>query len=597
MKNTNFQKHYSRVDYFETFSFLQDEQEMFSEIYLKFSSTLFENYFENWFEKSKKESVFCYYRSRNTENFYSKNNNYKGQNFSYYLWTLLSSILLFFAGKCYSFPVTRFCNSYLASNIGVGVVWVQPGLEKAISPTNPILEMAVLPGNPIIVESTKSGFMMRLTEHAPRRNSTIVAGLEPKTSITSRRGFSSISRPSNFFVRQSKVILTIKRQTYTGVWVSPNRITIMNLHRAEVAEITKQYLLPNPSIPSAEKVARDFFKCLANESKLSSLNKVFNIESWGESKEGHPTLTFNLDATQGVYKKNRGLAKVINKFILQYVLENPNMGFLLEYRASEAEHPNQKVQLESLLMQPKDAQTYLLSQKAHAAKSSEVDLTMPADIKTIPDWFIHNGEKTIEILQKLWNEGKLTDSVEDFDTFKKAIHACIDADIVEFRKTGLPDTAITFPGQIRALNIGSSDCITLLRKFKTHNPDYLSTEKLTDCAIEFIQRAQLRAAYIHDGMHMFPVDSHAHQTQDFESRHLLKNFAYVMEEMANDYACIRNNAEIQDGLQKFDEIVAGHSAYQEIIEGKNYKKFMKDLENPKSHVCLLPRTINLSIDN
>ena len=596
MKNTNFQKHY-KVSNFEIPPFLQDEEQIFSEIYLKYYSTWFENWFENWFKKEKKESVFCYSRSRNSEKFHSGNSDYKSQNFSYYFWTLLYYILLFFASKCYSFSVTKFCDYYLASNIGVSVVLIQPDLETVISPTNPIWEMAVLPVNPAVVEYTKSGFTMRLTDHAPRRNSTIVAGLQPRTSMMSRRGFSSVSRPSNFFVRQSKAFLTIKHQSYTEFWVSPNRIVLVNIHRANVSEITKEYLLPNPSIPSAERVARKFFDCLTDESRLSSLNKIINIESWGESKEGNPTLTFNMDATQGVYKRNRGLTKVINHAILQFVKENPNMGFLLEYRPAEAEHPNQKVQLESLLMQHKDAQTYLLSKEAHSEKSSRIDLTMPPDLKTIPDWFLHNGEKTIEILQQLWNEGKLTNSVENFDTFKEAINACIREDIAEFRKTGLPDTAISFPGRIRALKIGSGDCAYYLRLYKTTHKDDLSKERFVDCTIDFVQRAQLRAAYIYEGMHMFPTGSYAHQNQTFESEEFLRQFMHLMNEMEKDHACIRNNAEIKNGLRKFRAILNGQSAYHEIIKGENYQKFLNDLENPKCHVCILPRTAKITIDD
>ena len=108
-----------------------------------------------------------------------------------------------------------------------------------------------------------------------------------------------------------------------------------------------------------------------------------------------------MDATQKRHKDNQGLSKFINQFIDQFVKDNPNMGFIIKYRLSDSEHPNQKSHLERLLIHRDKAHTYLISTEAHAVKSSGVDLLMPADIKTVPEWLLFNGEKTIEILETL----------------------------------------------------------------------------------------------------------------------------------------------------------------------------------------------------
>lgn len=79
-----------------------------------------------------------------------------------------------------------------------------------------------------------------------------------------------------------------------------------------------------------------------------------------------------------------------------------------------------------------DAHSYQLSKKVHKEKTSEVDFILPTAIKTIPNAFIYNGDSTISFLQKVWDEGKLTHSVESMAVFKKSIRECIKGDIADF---------------------------------------------------------------------------------------------------------------------------------------------------------------------
>lgn len=56
---------------------------------------------------------------------------------------------------------------------------------------------------------------------------------------------------------------------------------------------------------------------------------------------------------------------------------------------------------------------------------------LPTTVQDVPQSFFYNREATIEALQTLWYEVKLTDSVESMDMYKHYIQKCIKGDIAD----------------------------------------------------------------------------------------------------------------------------------------------------------------------
>jgi hypothetical protein len=85
--------------------------------------------------------------------------------------------------------------------------------------------------------------------------------------------------------------------------------------------------------------------------------------------------------THGRYKHNKGIRKAINNVIIYFVTTNPDLHFLLKYEPSETKHPNQKNQLESLLLTQWEADAYQLGKNDHK-KTSDLNNIMVADYFT-----------------------------------------------------------------------------------------------------------------------------------------------------------------------------------------------------------------------
>ncbi len=299
----------------------------------------------------------------------------------------------------------------------------------------------------------------------------------------------------------------------------------------------------------------------------------------------------------GQYRHNQGITKVINNIITEFVTNNPHLQFLLEYRPGDAEHPNQKSQLESVLLTQREAGTYQLGKTAHSMKTSELNNVMPDNVKTIPEWFIYNGEETINYLVKLWDEGHLTNSVEDINIFKEAIESCIQIDIDNFRETGLPDTAIAFPGQIRSMDIGAQDCGRFNTLIRTCEWGAVKKLKVEAFAKKLLTKAQVRAAYIHNGMHMFPQGSRAHRNQLHHSETFVTSFTLLTENLQKELPHLKHDAVFQKELKSFKEVLNGDGNFNKIVTGKAYKSFLEDLRNPKKQLHLFPRNTNIFYDS
>ena len=131
----------------------------------------------------------------------------------------------------------------------------------------------------------------------------------------------------------------------------------------------------------------------------------------------------------------------------------------------------------------------MLSSSAHALKTETVELERPDYITTVPEWFIYNGEKTIECLKALWDQGELENSVEFFDIYEDTIKNCILKDSESFRKTGLPDNSLDFAGQIKSSKIGGDDCERLAKDMLSHPPERLIQKS---CLLLFLRSKNKR---------------------------------------------------------------------------------------------------------
>ncbi len=119
---------------------------------------------------------------------------------------------------------------------------------------------------------------------------------------------------------------------------------------------------------NVERKVHKLLKMLSSSSRLEPLTKMINFQECAETKEGIPTLIFNAQGTHGRYKHNKGITKAINNVIIYFVTTNPDLHFLLEYEPSETKHPNQKNQLESLLLTQWEAGAYQLGKNDHKKK-------------------------------------------------------------------------------------------------------------------------------------------------------------------------------------------------------------------------------------
>ena len=452
-------------------------------------------------------------------------------------------------------------------------------------PTNPITEIAVL----------GDGFHMRITDSilsSKQSGRVVIAGLQPKTDQMVRRSAMGFSRPRTAYTHKTVSISIPQRRVYVGAFYQNNNVYLAAVQVNSTVEVTKEYLIHNPAVPNVQKKFGEFVDLVGSDKRLAPLNKVLNLEEWRDTKD-KPILVFNLDSTHGVYKKNSKVATCVRGVLKLFLEQNKDLKFEIRYRASEAEHPNQKSQLDSLLMQQKDASTYLLDKEAYLSKTKNIDLEMPSDIKLVTEWFDYNGEQTIAYLLELWNTGQLKNSVESFDKFETAIRACVQADITAFRQTGLANTDIEFPGQIRGMTIGKYDCRAFAAMLY-HTPlDSTDRTKVSFHARSFMEKSKDRAAYIHNGMHLFPVGSPAHRSQQYESSEFLSSFKTLVDTLHQDYPSVMKDPQIQSNLNDFYAILNGKGSYADIVTGKTFKKFLKDLRNPKAHASMFSRVADV----
>lgn len=156
-----------------------------------------------------------------------------------------------------------------------------------------------------------------------------------------------------------------------------------------------------------------------------------------------------------------------------------------------------------------DAHTYQLPKEAHKEKTARINLILPSTVTTIPESFIHNGEATISLLQKLCDEGKLDESVATMENYANAIRSCIKEDIEDFHEKNIPSNAIEFPGKIKSSMIGERDCTNLSSIFVENDVSVFDEKACVKVLKKCVSKTLIRAAYINQGLNQYPVDSRA----------------------------------------------------------------------------------------
>lgn len=288
------------------------------------------------------------------------------------------------------------------------------------------------------------------------------------------------------------------------------------------------------------------------------------------------------------------MCKVMSEILEKFLKEN-NLSFQqgerfdIAFRRSESEHPNQKAQLEGVLLSKKDANTYLLGSEAHKLKTKTVDLERPDSITTVPKWFIYNGEKTIECLKKLWDQGKLENSTEFFNFYEDSIRDAVLKDIALFHKTGLPDNSIDFAGQIKSSKIGGADCERLAEHILSRPVERLIQKKCIKLVKDCVKNCYLQAAYIQEGLQLYPLDSQAHANQDFQSRNFVTMMDHLIDIVQTRIPALESDKEFLKSLTTFAEILNGRGDYKSIVEGEAFAKFKKSLNDSDFHVNVVPR--------
>ena len=258
--------------------------------------------------------------------------------------------------------------------------------------------------------------------------------MQPKTSAINRASSRQCYRKSNSDGVSYSLRTSTKR--CTGLLFGYNFTQIINnnqiLHVGTVQvarvpiQITKYDLIQNETFSPEENSRVDnFIEGLASEIELDrsldEINKYFNIQGWTVI-EGVPTLTFNFDASYGPHRQNKRLSGRVKNILKYYLEQNSDLftktnQIALAFRPSESEHPNQKKDLQGSGLNREDAHTYQLEKENHKLKGNDVELLLPTTVKTIPQSFIYT---TIKMLQTVWDQGKLTDSVESMEIYKHA---------------------------------------------------------------------------------------------------------------------------------------------------------------------------------
>jgi len=170
----------------------------------------------------------------------------------------------------------------------------------------------------------------------------------------------------------------------------------------------------------------------------------------------------------------------------------------------------------------------------------------------------------------------------------------MEADIASFETKGLPDNAVEFAGQIRATAIGSKDFDRLGEALSNTAPEHLNEGKCVALLERVVKKSQIRAAYIHKGLHQFSSDSQAHRSQDYQSKKFMANLNLLIDTATTQIPSLLTNPKFITRCDGFLEILKGKGEYHKVVNGQEYALFKLSLNNPKSQLNIVPRSFNIN---
>lgn len=100
-----------------------------------------------------------------------------------------------------------------------------------------------------------------------------------------------------------------------------------------------------------------------------------------------------------------------------------------------------------------------------------------------------------------------------------------------------------------------------------------------------------RAAYIQQGMHQYPRDSHAHQTQSNQSTFFLESFKHLLKVTIQRSPSAHTDKTFARCLDSFMEILDGEGEYNQIVKGEgipSFANFQDDLADPRKYANMVP---------
>ena len=574
--------------------------ETFSQSDDQVCSTYYSHYYMIWLGKKKKESNFSFFSYYQREKFLNALADLVDfsellfkTNYNLLSFTLLSSVPLFLLSRqTFGYQLKL---SELNSQPKEAMVATQMGSETECSTKetigaiqiNPIFETSVIPKPPMI--------SLSMTHHAPSSvpsKKVVVGCFQPNLVRRNfyKRAYMPVAQ-TKFVEYRERQALTVLEMSAIQVAHNGNVIAMGGVQRFRNIEVINTYMqsVQEVKMLPVEKKVSEVLGYLDKQSKMAQLTNVISFEGWTNLDSELPTLTLGVNASYGRYKHGTGLSKFVDDVLVSYCEDNPEMKFLLRCSPSEAEHPNQKNQLESVLLKHKDGHAYQLPPDVHKLKTSQIDLRRPDEVGSIQSWFIYNGDQTFALIKEIFENGFGNCSPELLKKYEIAIGECVQADIADFNQTGLSSTSLDFPGQIRALKIGKKDLANFYETLMVNIPQNLDLDSVKTTLKGVVKKAKLRAAYINAGTEIFPLDSAADQAQKGQSKLFLDTLDALMIRAKEVVPSVFEEKAFQKELCDFQDILNGVGNYHKIVKGKAYQKFLQQLKNPKSHLNMVSR--------
>lgn len=551
---------------YETFVFLhKSEDDIFSDIYSPFYK--FQNKNKNIFINNEK-NIFI----NNEKKIQNKKNLSLAEKISKSVFTIFYFGLSLYASTHQSFlgnsPFAA--TTVRPSGPQAKIAHVMPAVQEARVVMRPKMQLSV--------KRAAMGYMKPVTtaQHVLRKKSSSLSSLRYITT--------------SYYIRQTYgIAVQLDYGWNDSVVFASAMVEDILLSNTHIIENCPSGVRP---FDVEANMAR-FVKTLATDPGLNALNTSLNYQSWSESSSGEPILTFNTDATHGKYKYSSNMATIMRAHIEAFVKNYPDLSFHLAYRPSDSDHPNQKNQLLAMGISKKEGWAYHLDTVIHKLKNS-IDLSHPPNNATIRDLFIANGDRTYEFLEKLYYEGKLTNSVENISQFENAIYTCVQNDINNIEALGISDLGPFHQDAVTGLRTGSTEIMRFTRMIGATPP-----EDLDPCLVEkhlssVLAGARKRAACASQAKHLYSSDLLSISMQNTEVRDFMDRLQALVDKAGGAIPEISSNTTLNNQFQEIKDILSGQKPYLHILEEDSYNELIIVLRNPKRHKALFTRMAKIT---